>query len=108
MENKRFTHYSPEQFMKDSGLTTEEVDQAEAEMLEYIRLYELREARKESKLTQKELAQNMGVSQKRVSVLESGDIERVEINTLKRYLEAIGGKLSVIASLPNGHNVELL
>ncbi|WP_257639425.1 hypothetical protein [Alloscardovia macacae] len=42
---KDFVPYTPEQFMQDSGLTAEEVDQAEAEMLEYIRLYELRETR---------------------------------------------------------------
>ena len=76
--------YTPEQFMKDSGISDQEVKDAKDRMLEQMRLYELKEAREARNMTQKQLAESMGVSQKRISVLESGDVEHVEVSTLKR------------------------
>jgi transcriptional regulator with XRE-family HTH domain len=46
-------------------------------------------------LTQVELAERLGVSQNRVSRLERGDIERVRIDTLARYVESLGGSLHI-------------
>ena len=100
--------YTPEQFMKDSGISDQEVKDAKDRMLEQMRLYELKEAREARNMTQKQLAESMGVSQKRISVLESGDVEHVEVSTLKRYLEGIGGDLHVTAKLPDGRQLELV
>lgn len=100
--------YTVEQFMSDSGVTRAEVDEAKARMLEEMRVYELKEARKSRNLTQKQLAKNMGVSQKRVSILESGAVEHVEVSTLKRYLEGIGGTLQIMANLPDGQRLQLV
>jgi transcriptional regulator with XRE-family HTH domain len=55
----------------------------------------LRELREASHLTQVELAQRLDVSQNRVSRIEHGDIERVQVDTLRRYVEALGGTLRV-------------
>ena len=49
----------------------------------------------------------MGVSQKRVSVLESGDIAHVELDTLRRYLRSLGATLSVIATMPDGATMRI-
>ena len=38
--------YTPERFMADSGITRDEVEAEKRRMLEEIRLYELKEARK--------------------------------------------------------------
>ena len=100
--------YTIEQFMSDSGVTRAEVDEAKDRMLEEMRVYELKEARKSRNLTQKQLAKNMGVSQKRVSTLESGDVDHVEVSTLKRSLEGIGGTLQVMADLPDGRRLQLV
>lgn len=100
--------YTLEQFAIDHGVTQEESDKAKAEMLEQVRLCELEDARKERKLTQKQLAKQMGVSQKRVSVLESGDIAKVKVKTLERYLKALGGALHVTATLPDGRLLKLV
>ena len=61
--------YTPERFMADSGITRDEVEAEKRRMLEEIRLYELKEARKAEHVTQKRLAQALGVSQKRISVI---------------------------------------
>lgn len=50
----------------------------------------------------------MGVSQKRVSSLESGDVDKTEIRTLRRYLDAIGGRLQVNAIMPDGRTLQLV
>lgn len=64
-------------------------------LLEEVRAYRLRELREASSLTQVELAARLHVSQNRVSRIEHGDIERAQVDTLRRYVEALGGTLRV-------------
>jgi transcriptional regulator with XRE-family HTH domain len=71
------------------------VDAHEKRMLEEVRAYRLSELRKASKFTQVELAERMNVAQNRVSSIENGDIERAQLNTLRKYVEAVGGELHV-------------
>ena len=51
-------------------------------------------------MTQAELAQELGVSQASVSQMENQD--DMQINTLRRIVEALGGQLEIIARLPGG------
>jgi transcriptional regulator with XRE-family HTH domain len=60
-----------------------------------VRAEYLTEMRKKAGLTQAEVAQVMGVSQQRVSVIESGGV--AELATLADYIHALGGELKVIA-----------
>lgn len=60
-------------------------------------LYELREARN---LTQVNLAKTLGVPQSSVSKLERR--ADMYISTLKSYVEAMGGELSIRAVFPEG------
>jgi predicted transcriptional regulator len=71
------------------------VDEHKRRMLEEVRAYQLRELREALGLTQVELADALDVSQNRVSRLEHGDIERTQVDTLRRYVEAVGGQLHV-------------
>lgn len=71
------------------------VDDAKKRMLEEVRAYQLRELREALDLTQVEIARLLDVSQNRVSRLEHGDIERTQVDTLRRYVEAVGGQLHV-------------
>lgn len=100
--------YTVKQLIDDEHLDRTEIEKAKQRMLDEMKRYELREARKSQSLSQKQLARKMGVSQKRVSVIESGDIAHVEVNTLKRYMRGIGGELSVVASLPDGRTMSLV
>ena len=80
------------------------------EMLEEGRLlvegYELQQARKACGMTQKEVAAKMGVSQKRISDLENGSIDVMQVETLRRYITSLGGTLEITAKLP-GVSLEL-
>lgn len=64
--------YTLEDFKADHDLDQKTIDERKEQLLEEMRLYELKEARKRQDVTQKQLAERMGVSQKRVSSLESG------------------------------------
>ncbi|OZG61892.1 MULTISPECIES: helix-turn-helix domain-containing protein [Bifidobacterium] len=99
--------YTIEDFARDHNTDPTKVEAAKARMLEEMRIYELKEARKAQALTQKQLAKQMGVSQKRVSIIESGDVDHVMVSTLKKYLNGIGGSLSITAKLPSGETLEL-
>ena len=100
--------YTLEDFKADHDLDQKTIDERKEQLLEEMRLYELKEARKRQDMTQKRLDERMGVSQKRVSSLESGDVDKTEIRTLRRYLDAIGGKLQVNAVMPDGRTLQLV
>lgn len=44
----------------------------------------------------------MGVSQNRISRMENGDLDAMSVSSIRRYIEAVGGKLTMTAVLPTG------
>ena len=62
------------------------------------RAYRLREIREEQGVTQKELAERMSLTQPTISALESGDLDRSGLATLRSYVEALGGNIEVVAT----------
>lgn len=82
------------------------VDAHKKRMLDEMRAYRLRELREALDLTQVQLALLLEVSQNRVSRLEHGDLERTQIDTLRRYVEAIGGRLHVEAEI-DGRRIQI-
>lgn len=90
------------EYLAKRGVTGEQMERARRHTREYVDAYALREARSQCNLTQVELANSMGVSQNRVSRMENGDLSAMSIDTIRRYIEALGGKLSLVADLPTG------
>lgn len=84
------------------GITDEQMAEARRETQAYIDAFNLREARKANNMTQVELAKAMGVSQNRVSRMENGDISAMSVETVRRYIEALGGRMTLVADLPTG------
>lgn len=79
-------------------LTQEEraaVDAHKQRMLTEVRAHQLRELREQAGLTQAELAIRIGVGQRQVSKIERGDVDNAKVSTIRRYLEAVGGDLSM-------------
>ncbi len=60
--------------------------------------------REELQLSQKQVAEAMGISQPAVTKLEQRGND-LKLATLKRYVEAMGGKLSLDVELPTGKRV---
>ncbi|MEU3534138.1 MULTISPECIES: XRE family transcriptional regulator [Streptomyces] len=75
----------------------EERQEAKERLLAEVRAYRLAEIRREQELTQREIADSMGVSTPRISAIEHGDIDRTEVATLRSYVRALGGQLRVVA-----------
>jgi DNA-binding XRE family transcriptional regulator len=62
-----------------------------------VRAYRLAEIRKEQDLTQSELADIIGITQPNVSRLEGGALDSAALSTIRAYVEALGGKLRMVA-----------
>jgi hypothetical protein len=65
----------------------------------------MRELRRAHKLTQVKLAKSLGVRQEQISRLEQRS--DLLISTLRGYVEAMGGRLSLVAEFPNRKPVTL-
>lgn len=88
-------------------LETADAKEGIRELVLSHQIYRLRLVRKRLGITQVELAKRMGVSQIRISQIENGKLESFELGTLIRYIEALGGKLSMSVEL-DGKHLELL
>lgn len=77
-------------------------DLAEAEAMTKNMMAEmlLSEIRKHIGLTQQDLAEAVGIKQPALSQLESQS--DMQISTLRRLIEGLGGHLELVAHLPNG------
>lgn len=70
-----------------------------------IHAWRLAEVRRTRSLTQREVADAMGVSGPRVSDVERGNLDVVSISVLRAYVEALGGKLKVTAEFDDSSYV---
>lgn len=84
--------------MREPPEVVANAQQAASEMLLSIHLAELRE---HMQLTQGDLAAALGVTQPTVSDMEQPGHD-LKLSSLKRYVEASGGKLRLDVELPDG------
>jgi DNA-binding XRE family transcriptional regulator len=68
------------------------------EALAEQRAYRLAEVRKQHGYTQLQIADSLHISQAAVSSIERGELSRSELSTIRKYVEALGGKIEIIAS----------
>ncbi|RGE48651.1 hypothetical protein MHD_01535 [Mannheimia granulomatis] len=59
--------------------------------------------REDLEISQKELAKVLGVSQPAIVQMEQRGND-IKLSTLKRYVEAMGGKLSIAVQMPTGNS----
>ena len=65
---------------------------------------QLSRIREELDISQKELAQTMGIKQPSLSAIENRGND-LKISTMKKYVEAMGGKLRIDVELPTGKHI---
>ncbi|EUB31588.1 helix-turn-helix domain-containing protein [Olsenella uli] len=90
------------EILRERGITDEQMQVARERTQAYVDAYNLREARKASHMTQVQVADAMGVSQNRVSQIENGDVDAMTVNSIRRYVEALGGRLTLTVEMPDG------
>ena len=86
-------------------LSPERRERNEAAANEMLAEMALAELRKAAGLTQTELARVLGVSQANLSKLEHQS--DIQIGTLRRLVEAIGGQLELVVTMPQGNKVRI-
>jgi len=81
--------------------TPEVVANAQAQAQEMLLNIHLAELRERVQKTQNEMAQELGLKQPTVAVMEKQGRD-IKLSTLKRYVEATGSKLRIDIELPDG------
>lgn len=67
----------------------------------WVNAFHLAEERTRLGLTQRQVADLMGVTPARVSQIENGDLEVNEVSTLSRYAQALGARMRIIFDYGN-------
>jgi predicted XRE-type DNA-binding protein len=73
------------------------VAEMKARLRAQVQAHRLSELREALGMTQVALAERLHVTQSRVSRIERGAIDHTQLETLRAYLEALGGELEVTA-----------
>jgi predicted XRE-type DNA-binding protein len=81
----------------DVSLSEEMITEPDEPLEEQSRVHRLADVRRRQELTQHQVATVMGVRQPRVSQLESSQLSRLEVATLRAYIQALGGNLLLVA-----------
>ncbi|MBC8945732.1 helix-turn-helix domain-containing protein [Xenorhabdus indica] len=86
---------------KRSPESQERIKEKAAELLLETQLYQIREA---LELSQTQVAKNLGIAQSSVAAIEQRGNE-LKISTLKKYIESMGGEMTLGVKLPNGNSM---
>ena len=76
-----------------------EVEIGAGTLVAHSRAHTLAEARQRMRLTQAQVADRMNVRQERVSAIERAEPGATEVRTLAAYVQALGGRLEIIADV---------
>jgi len=95
-----FSSYDAESFLDEffPGEETE-VEIGAGTLVARSRAHTLAEARQRMRLTQAQVADRMNVRQERVSAIERAEPGATEVRTLAAYVQALGGRLEIIADV---------
>lgn len=77
-------------------LGSEDVERGKERLLARVRAHRLADMRKRRGLTQRQVAQQMGVTVGRISQIENGELAGIDV--LDRYVAALGGLLEIVAN----------
>ncbi|MGO3153142.1 MAG: helix-turn-helix domain-containing protein [Galactobacter sp.] len=83
------------EYLEQHPVDRDAVEQEKQRLRREIAAYRLRELREEAGLTQAQLAERIGVGQRQVSKIEHGDLENTRVGTIRKYLRAVGGDISL-------------
>jgi len=89
-------------------LTPSELDEVKRRSARLRAGLKLGELRRRLGYTQEEVAEKMGVSQRRVSAIETASLNDIKVSTLAAYLEALDAEMDLGAKVDGSERVELL
>lgn len=84
-----------DQYRKDNPIDPKIRLRGLTKILDVVGGVRLAELRKAKKLTQVQVAKKLKIDQSNVSRIERGSFSKIELQTLRRYVEAMGGELEI-------------
>lgn len=90
----------------DDLMTVDELQQAKDKAANMLFELNLAEIRRSVEMSQAEVATLMGIKQPTVANLERNGKD-VKLLSLKRYVEALGGELTIDIQMPNGQHFDM-
>jgi DNA-binding XRE family transcriptional regulator len=90
---------SYDSWRKSQKFNEQEIREGVQDLYREILEFKLRELRQLKSLTQQQLAQQLGVTQNRISKFERLDLDKSELQTIRSYVQALGGELKVVVTL---------
>src|ERR1039458_5204492 len=81
------------------GFEDEKVRANTSRLRSEVRMHRPTEIREALGITQQLLAEQIGISQSRVSQIERGELEHTEVATLRSYFRELGGEVEVVVRL---------
>lgn len=91
------TSYSWDEVRAELDLDEGAVAQHRARLEAQVRAHKLAEVRRRQQVTQQDLAKLLGISQSRVSQIERQSLDDTVLSTLAAYVEALGGRVRIVA-----------
>jgi DNA-binding XRE family transcriptional regulator len=85
--------------LAESGMSEAEFEASIKTLEKEVAVSQLREIRKQAGMTQVQVAKKLGVTAIRISQIETGDLEKVNVSTLRNYLNQLGAELSLVAKV---------
>jgi predicted transcriptional regulator len=85
--------------LKAERFSPEDVEKLRKEALRDLLEEDLRALREAAGVTQEELAEKVGADQSQISRLERQGGGDARVSLLKRYVEALGGEIQIVATL---------
>lgn len=82
---------------RDDASQIDAKEASRARLDAYVRGHQLAEMRKAALLKQDEVAEKLGVSQARVSKIESGEVSGIDV--VRDYVAAVGGHVELTATV---------
>ena len=86
------------EFANSLDIDRNNVENLKTQMRAAVEDQKLRDIRKAMDMTQKQLADEIGVAQNRISDIENGRMESLRIETLQRYAHALGFNVDILLS----------
>ena len=80
-------------------LDEQEIATLKEELLAEVRAFKLSELRSAVGLSQQDIADQLQVSQSRISRIENGELDKTELVTLRKFARALGGEIELTLKL---------
>lgn len=98
---------SVEQLLERRGVDRGRFEQKMKRVRREEALFQFKQMRLDAGLSQGALGERLGLSQGRIAQIERGPIGSARVGALQKYVEGLGGRLSLSVELPGGQVVEI-